>query len=176
MDFCFSKPFRHRKQLPSLCTPWISASVSRLGTGSSFPAIILHKSKHLRRIYLIKSTDVPKRPEITAYLRGTYLMKSSAVPNSLKPLHTCREQISNNPLLYLSSRITVLIYSEQRSSRRRLTPPTSHTTVQADPHTAVQLALHDCSRKYISIERSPNFSSLSLEIAKQMGSLRQILA
>ena len=73
-------------------------------------------------------------------------MKSSAVPNSLKPLHTCREQISNNPLLYLSSRITVLIYSEQRSSRRRLTPPTSHTTVQADPHTAVQLALHDCSR------------------------------
>ena len=155
MDFCFSKPFRHRKQLPSLCTPWISASVSRLGTGSSFPAIILHKSKHLRRIYLIKSTDVPKRPEITAYLRGTYLMKSIAVPkrleitaylrgtylmkstavpkrpeitaylrgtylmksiavpNILKPLHTCGEQISNNLPPYLSSRLTVLIYSEQ---------------------------------------------------------------
>ena len=113
MDFCFSKPFRHRKQLPSLCTPWISASVSRLGTGSSFPAIILHKSKHLRRIYLIKSTDVPKRPEITAYLRGTNLMKSIAVPNILKPLHTCGEQISNNLPPYLSSRLTVLIYSEQ---------------------------------------------------------------
>ena len=113
MDFCFSKPFRHRKQLPSLCTPWISASVSSLGTGSSFPAIILHKSKHLRRIYLIKSTDVPKRPEITAYLRGTYLMKSIAVPNSLKSLHTCGEQISNNLPPYLSSRLTVLIYSEQ---------------------------------------------------------------
>ena len=113
MDFCFCKPFRHRKQLPSLCTPWISASVSRLGTGSSFPAIILHKSKHLRRIYLIKSTDVPKRPEITAYLRGTNLMKSIAVPNILKPLHTCGEQISNNLPPYLSSRLTVLIYSEQ---------------------------------------------------------------
>ena len=113
MDFCCSKPFRHRKQLPSLCTPWISASVSRLGTGSSFPAIILHKSKHLRRIYLIKSTDVPKRPEITAYLRGTNLMKSIAVPNILKPLHTCGEQISNNLPPYLSSRLTVLIYSEQ---------------------------------------------------------------
>ena len=111
MDFCFSKPFRHRKQLPSLCTPWISASVSSLGTGSSFPAIILHKSKHLRRIYLIKSTDVPKRPEITAYLRGTNLMKSIAVPNILKPLHTCGEQISNHPLPFLSSRLTVLIYS-----------------------------------------------------------------
>ena len=157
MDFCFSKPFRHRKQLPSLCTPWISASVSRLGTGSSFPAIILHKSKHLRRIYLIKSTDVPKRPEITAYLRGTYLMKSiavpkrleitaylrgtylmkstavpkrpkitaylrgsnlmksTAVPNILKPLHTYGEQISNNPLPYLSSRITVLIIQRTNS-------------------------------------------------------------
>ena len=111
MDFCFSKPFRHRKQLPSLCTPWISASVSRLGTGSSFPAIILHKSKHLRRIYLIKSTDVPKRPEITAYLRGTNLMKSIAVPNSLKSLHTCGEQITNNLPQYLSSRLTVLISS-----------------------------------------------------------------
>ena len=104
---------RHKRLVSNQRTPWISASVSRLGTGSSFPAIILHKSKHLRRIYLIKSTDVPKRPEITAYLRGTYLMKSIAVPNILKPLHTCGEQISNNLPPYLSSRLTVLIYSEQ---------------------------------------------------------------
>ena len=45
MDFSLSGPFRHRKPISSICTPWISLYPGRLGTGSCFPAFVLHMSK-----------------------------------------------------------------------------------------------------------------------------------
>ena len=60
------------------------------------------------------------------------------------------------------------------SSRRRLLPPTSHTTVHTVRYTAVQLTWHFI--KYSSADNRPNFESRAFDIAKQMDSFRQTLA
>ena len=57
--------------------------------------------------------------------------------------------------------ITELVWS----SRRRLLPPTSHTTGHAVPHPAVQLTWHLALQRYSSAESKPNFFKRAFDIA-----------
>ena len=88
-----------------------------------------------------------------------------------------KEQISHNPaedsldsvksqsLPIHCIRLTSRNISFIRSSRRRLLPPTSHTTGHAVPHPAVQLTWHLALQRYSSAESKPNFFKRAFDIA-----------
>ena len=95
------------------------------------------------------------------------VLSASIMLNMKDPSGVCRFLIF---LLNFSTDSQSFIWS----SRRRLLPPTSHTTVHTVRYTAVQLTWHFI--KYSSADNRPNFESRAFDIAKQMDSFRQTLA